>query len=222
MRINIEKVNKYLLLFCKAFVIGMGLYTLGYIMCEAYEIAGYYDDLYAKNVIEYNKHYIPDRLLNKKVFENDSQKLKNVDTFWIITPTTPKVPKKVNATHTELQMFAYTVEMEAHDLSLEHKQAIAKVIVNRVNHKDFKHRNLKDVLTAKKQFQGYHNYIRKKFHPNLDTMIACRQALAGEINLSDDIVYFYNPRKSRAKYSNFFERKTLAFEMDGHRFFLSK
>lgn len=130
---------------------------------------------------------------------------------------------KIKVSKTEFRMFAYTVEMEAHDLSLEHKQAVAKVIVNRLKHKNFNYKSIKEVVQAKNQFNGYKNYKRQKFHPNLDTFIACKQALDDALpHLNDDMIYFYNPKISAKRHARFFEKKELAMTLDGHRFFLSK
>lgn len=184
------------------------VFVFSYVVCSSYHKTNY---VYAPNYVsKFDKEYQHLDILKEfrefKEFNESKKSQKN----------------KVSVSSTELKMFLYTVEMEAHDLSLEHKQAIAKVIVNRLNHKDFNYKSIKDVLSAKKQFNGYKNYKRQKFHPNIDTFIACQQALNDNLkHLSDDMIYFYNPKKSAKKVHSFFEKKQLAMSMDGHRFFLS-
>lgn len=183
------------------------VFTFSYIVCTSYHETNY---VYSPNYISKN-------------FDKEYQNLDLIKSYNEFKKSQSLQKHKISVSKTELKMFMYTVEMEAHDLSLEHKQAVAKVIVNRLNHKDFNYRNIKEVLSAKKQFSGFKNYKRQKFHPNLDTFIACKQALNDELkHLSDDMIYFYNPKKSSKTVHSFFEKKQLAMIMDGHRFFLSR
>lgn len=178
------------------------VFVFSYLTCKAY----HEQKLYAPNYVSYTKETQKTQC---------SEIIKNIQNY--------KPKKIIKVSKTEMRMFLYTVEMEAHDLSLEHKQAVAKVIVNRLNHAKFKHKNIKEVLSAKKQFNGFRNFKLQKFHPNLDTFIACQQALSDSLShLDDDMVYFYNPSKTAKKMQSFFEKKHLAMEMDGHRFFLSE
>lgn len=181
------------------------VFVFSYVVCTAYHETNF---LYAPNFIS--------------KIDKDYQNLDILNNF-LEFKRTNKPKNKVKISKTEMRMFMYTVEMEAHDLSLEHKQAVAKVIVNRLKHKDFKYKTMREVLSAKKQFNGFRNFKVQKFHPNLDTFIACQQALDDSLpHLDDDMIYFYNPKKSTKGTHAFFEKKQLAMTMDGHRFFLSK
>lgn len=191
-------MKKLLTFVCTCIII----FVFSYLTCKAY----HEQKLYAPNYVSSTKETQKERY---------SEIIKSIQNY--------KPKKIIKVSKTEMKMFMYTVEMEAHDLTLEHKQAIAKVIVNRLNHDKFKYKTIKEVLSAKKQFNGFRNFKLQKFHPNLDTFIACKQALSDSLrHLDDDMVYFYNPSKSAKKVHNFFEKKQFAMEMDGHRFFLSE
>lgn len=119
-------------------------------------------------------------------------------------------------TNIEFMMIAYTVEQEAHELSLHHKIEISNVILNRVHHKHFPD-NIKGVLTQKNQFEGFKNYITKRHKPTAETILAVKKSLRTRRN---NLLFFYN--RERVGNRPFFENnKKLSFvkEMDGHRFF---
>jgi N-acetylmuramoyl-L-alanine amidase len=124
------------------------------------------------------------------------------------------IPQYVDAK--EFMMIAYTVEQEAHDLSLQHKTEIANVILNRVHHDHFPD-NVKGVLTQKNQFDGFKNYLTKKHKPTAETILAVKKSLRTRRN---NLLFFYN--RERAGHRPFFENnKKLSFvkEIEGHRFF---
>ncbi len=196
-------MKKILICLCTFIIV----FYFSVIVCLAYYQAHY-------NVIRFAPNYISNVYINSNLDFG-------IKEFKISDNTTKR--NKIKVSKTEFRMFLYTVEMEAHDLSLEHKQAVAKVIVNRLKHKNFNYKSIKEVVQAKNQFNGYKNYKRQKFHPNVDTFIACRQALEDALpHLNDDMIYFYNPKISAKKHARFFEKKELAMTLDGHRFFLSK
>lgn len=196
-------MKKILICLCTFIIV----FYFSFIVCLAYYQAHY-------NVIRFAPNYISNVYINSNLDFG-------IKEFKISDNNTKR--NKIKVSKTEFRMFLYTVEMEAHDLSLEHKQAVAKVIVNRLKHKNFNYKSIKEVVQAKNQFNGYKNYKRQKFHPNLDTFIACRQALDDALpHLNDDMIYFYNPKISAKKHARFFEKKELAMTLNGHRFFLSK
>ena len=196
-------MKKILICLCTFIIV----FYFSFIVCLAYYQAHY-------NVIRFAPNYISNVYINSNLDFG-------IKEFKISDNNTKR--NKIKVSKTEFRMFLYTVEMEAHDLSLEHKQAVAKVIVNRLKHKNFNYKSIKEVVQAKNQFNGYKNYKRQKFHPNLDTFIACRQALDDAFpHLNDDMIYFYNPKISAKKHARFFEKKELAMTLNGHRFFLSK
>lgn len=119
----------------------------------------------------------------------------------------------------EFEMMTYTVELEAHEKSLKHKELVAQVIVNRLYHPNFKENTLEKILKAKRQFAGMKNYYSRKFAPDADTLSACKNALNGRLDIPENLLYFYNRAKSKAKYHKFFESKDLTYELEGHRFF---
>ena len=126
------------------------------------------------------------------------------------------IPQYNDINTKEFMMIAYTVEQEAHDLSLQHKTEIANVILNRVHHNHFPN-NVKGVLTQKNQFDGFKNYLTKKHKPTAETILAVKKSLRTRRN---NLLFFYN--RERAGHRPFFENnKKLSFvkEVEGHRFF---
>lgn len=126
------------------------------------------------------------------------------------------IPQYDDVSAKEFMMIAYTVEQEAHDLSLHHKTEIANVILNRVHHDHFPN-NVKGVLTQKNQFDGFKNYLTKKHKPTAETILAVKKSLRTRRN---NLLFFYN--RERAGHRPFFENnKKLSFvkEIEGHRFF---
>lgn len=119
----------------------------------------------------------------------------------------------------DFNKLAYTVEQEAHDLSYEHKELVAQVILNRVYHEKFPN-SISGVLTQRNQFQGYINYKTKKFEPTYETILACRKVLKN--NYYNNILFFYNRDIAHPKHRQFFEHNkklTHVKTIDGHSFF---
>jgi N-acetylmuramoyl-L-alanine amidase len=119
----------------------------------------------------------------------------------------------------DFNKLAYTVEQEAHDLSYEHKELVAQVILNRVYHEKFPN-SISGVLTQKNQFQGYINYKTKKFKPTYETILACKKVLKN--NYYNNILFFYNRDIAHPKHRQFFEHNkklTHVRTIDGHSFF---
>lgn len=131
--------------------------------------------------------------------------------------------EKIEVPHTEEEviMMEYIVEAEAHTLSLEHKTLIACVIVNRLYSDLWDYESISEVILAKNQFSSLFNYYNHVQEPDEDTKEAVRLVLSGEVDreeVSNEAVFFYNPDRCGG-YINFFERRELVKEMDGHRFF---
>lgn len=127
-----------------------------------------------------------------------------------------KNKKIIDVSKEDFNKIAFTVEQEAHDLSLKHKILIADVILNRVAHDKFPD-TVTGVLTQKNQFQGYVNYIRKFHLPNRDTIVAVNKALK---NTRNNILFFYNPKIAGVR--PFFENNkklTHVRTIEGHKFF---
>lgn len=127
----------------------------------------------------------------------------------------------VPCTYEEREMMYYLVEVEAHGGSHRHKNIIASVIVNRLLEPMFECDSLKDVMTQRGQFTSLQNYYQhwKGFTPTEDTKDAVDEVLDSivDISIANGAVYFYNP-SINGKMS-FFESKTVALELEGHKFF---
>jgi spore germination cell wall hydrolase CwlJ-like protein len=124
----------------------------------------------------------------------------------------------ISLSKSEFEQLAYTVEQEAHDLSIEHKSLIAKVILNRVHHEKFPD-TVHGVLSQKGQFQGYINYKTKKHKPTPETIFACKKAMRDK---KSNVMFFYNKNIAHPKHQKFFEHnKKLQYvkTIEGHRFF---
>ena len=123
-------------------------------------------------------------------------------------------------TEEEMVMAEYIIQQEVRGASIEHKKIIAQVILNRVKNDAFPD-NVYDVLFQKGQFTSAQNYINKKYPPDEDTKRAVYEVFNGECeDLSKGALYFYAPRWTAQKTSNWFENKlTFLFELEGHRFF---
>lgn len=128
----------------------------------------------------------------------------------------------IPCTDEERLVAQYIVEMEAHDLSYEHKQRIMGVIVNRMYSDVFPNQNtLLEVMTAPDQFSSLFNFYNPVYYPNEDTVNAVDSIIYGDADLwdvSQGALFFYNPDRSGG-YKSFFENREYIDSMDGHRFF---
>ena len=132
-------------------------------------------------------------------------------------------PEYIPIEHTdvELAMMECVVEGEAHGSTLEHKQIVACVILNRLNSDSWNYESIEEVLTAENQFSAISNYYNHYYETDPETVEAVRSVLAGEVDideLSQGATFFYSP-KYAGGYRNSFERRTFLFEIDGNRFF---
>jgi hypothetical protein len=134
--------------------------------------------------------------------------------------TTYPIYDAISHTSDEERMLQCIVECEAYGSTLEHKQVIACVVVNRLNSDKWDYDSLLEVMTAKNQFSTLSNYYNTYREPNEDTIEAVRSVLSGEVDidsLSQGAVFFYSPKY--AGYQSYFENKTFLFEIEGNRFF---
>ena len=123
-------------------------------------------------------------------------------------------------TSVEQDMLGYIVQQEAGGYSLEHKQVIAQVIVNRVQSDQFPD-TITGVLTQKNQFSSLSNWYSKKNPPDEDTRQAVSDVLTGNYDdCTMGATFFYAPRWAGKSASNWFENcLDYLFTLDGHRFF---
>lgn len=132
-------------------------------------------------------------------------------------------PEYIPIEHTDVEriMMECVVEGEAHGSTLEHKQIVACVILNRLNSDSWNYESIEEVLTAENQFSAISNYYNHYYETDPETVEAVRSVLAGEVDideLSQGATFFYSP-KYAGGYRNSFERRTFLFEIDGNRFF---
>ena len=123
-------------------------------------------------------------------------------------------------TAVEQQMLGYIVQQEAAGYSLEHKQIIAQVIINRVRSDQFPD-TITGVLTQKNQFSSLSNWYSKKNPPDADTLQAVEMVLNGSCeDQSMGATFFYAPRWAGGSAASWFENcLEYLFTLDGHRFF---
>lgn len=176
-----------------------------------------YSIFYFSNILQANNKWEVSNTPKKidRVEKVESVNIKKENIYKIEDNVVYKVP----CSNEEIELMEYIVEMEAHDLSYQHKEIIACVIVNRVYSNLFPN-TINDVIKARNQFPSIYNYYNKKFHPNQDTKNAVYNVLTGKVDrfsVSKDAVFFYNP--SVCGVNSWFESRELVLEMDGHRFF---
>jgi spore germination cell wall hydrolase CwlJ-like protein len=131
--------------------------------------------------------------------------------------------QSVRYTSTEQEMLGYIVQQEAGGLSLQHKQVIARVVLNRVQSKDFPD-TIAAVLTQKNQFSSLSNWYSKKNRPDADTLQAVESVLNGSYeDQTMGATFFYAPRWAGKSAASWFENHLrYLFTLDGHRFFTTR
>lgn len=87
-------------------------------------------------------------------------------------------------------LFAQIVEAEARNQGFEGKQAVAEVILNRVESEHFPN-TIKEVLTQPRQFQPYSSRAYVGIKPSEETYRAIVKAY-NEKMLEEDVLYFCN------------------------------
>lgn len=123
----------------------------------------------------------------------------------------------------EFDMLCFVVEREVRGHSVEHKQIVTWVIVNRVRHQKFPS-TVYDVLHRKNQFSTISNYYNPKYMPTEETVAAVRAVLDGTAeDISRGAVFFYAPARAKKSSADWFENDLqFLFELEGHRFFKHK
>lgn len=127
---------------------------------------------------------------------------------------------QIGYTAVEQEMLGYIVQQEAGGYSLEHKQVIAQVVVNRVRSDQFPD-TITGVLTQKNQFSSLSNWYSKKNKPDTDTLQAVENVLSGSCqDITMGATFFYAPQWAGRSAASWFENSLdYLFTLDGHRFF---
>lgn len=123
-------------------------------------------------------------------------------------------------TDEEVDMICAVVEREVGGLSVQSKQIVANVIVNRVKSSAFPD-TVYDVLHQENQFKTIRNYYTNERPVQVSTRIAVTYALKSGIDCADGALFFYAPAViDSIDKTNWFE-SNLEFvtEVDGQRYF---
>ncbi len=146
-----------------------------------------------------------------------------VFTFSFSTCYADDTGDSISYTSEEKEMLEYIVQQEAGGYDLEHKQAIAQVVINRVSSSLFPD-SIYEVLTQKNQFSSLSNWYSGTNKPDDDTIQAVSDVLNGNYDdKTSGATFFYAPKWAGKKAATWFENHlTFLFAMDGHRFFKSK
>ncbi len=119
----------------------------------------------------------------------------------------------------EQEMMGWIIQQEVRGGSLEHKRAVAEVILNRVKSPRFPD-TIREVLLAPGQFTSVQNWYNRTYPPDEDTLQAVEDALSGNLKpVTGGAVFFYAPRWTDGATAAWFESLPLTLEMEGHRFF---
>ena len=125
-------------------------------------------------------------------------------------------------TEEEQEMMGWIIQQEVRGGSLEHKRAVAEVILNRVKSPAFPD-TIREVLLAPGQFTSAQNWYNRTYPPDEDTLQAVEEVLSGTLKpVTGGAVFFYAPRWADENSANWFESLPLTLEMEGHRFFSLK
>lgn len=130
-------------------------------------------------------------------------------------------PQPVSVSLSDRELLERLVQHEVGNCSLEHKRIIAQVVLNRVNSPKFKQNTIRDVIYAPGQFQNVSEITLPRWAPDAETKQAVEEVLSGSCeDKSQGALYFYNPRYTAKRTSNWFENDLqFLFELEGHRFF---
>ena len=183
----------------------------------------YYQEYLNQYLEQYRKQYEEQYLKQYTALINGTQnsELTETEEENSIYNNEDSLVNSIQCTSEEREMLYYIVEVEAHGGSHRHKNIITSVIVNRMLEPLFNYSSLKEVMTDNGQFTSLGNYYShwSGFTPTEDTKRAVDEVLDGvvDISVANNAVYFYNP--SVCGRMSFFESKTVALELEGHKFF---
>jgi spore germination cell wall hydrolase CwlJ-like protein len=123
-------------------------------------------------------------------------------------------------TDEEVDMICAVVERETGGLSVQSKQIVTSVIINRINSSAFPN-TVYDVLHQANQFNTIKNYYTNERPVQVSTRIAVTYVLKSGIDCADGAMYFYAPAViDSVDKTNWFESNLeFVIEVDGQRYF---